>query len=335
MATVPTTMGGILIEKTGSSDVLQWKTDIPVPKLEKGQILVKNEWVGVNYIDTYFRTGLYKAPLPFVTGGEAAGVVAAVHDSVSDFKVGDHVGYLSQTRGAYAQYSAVSEAKAINLPEGVSTKTAAASLLQGLTALTLIREAHHVKPTDWVFVTAAAGGVGTILCEMLSSVGAKVIGTAGTPEKMEQAKKNGANFVLSSRDAPEKLIAEVKNITGHHGVDVIFDGIGKATIDMDFEIAARKATICSYGNASGAVPPVDIMKLAGTKNLKLMRPTLFAYLSDPDDFRRYAGELVAMLKNGVVKLENTSDYKLEDAKSAHDDLESRKTSGKLLLQVPQ
>jgi NADPH:quinone reductase len=285
--------------------------------------------------DRYFRTGLYKAPLPFVTGGEAGGVVAAVHDSVSGFKVGDRVGYLSQTRGAYAQYTAVLAEKTIALPEGVSTRTAAASLLQGLTALTLIREAHYVKPTDWVFVTAAAGGVGTILCEMVSSIGAKIIGTAGTPEKMEQAKKNGADYVISSREAPEKIVEEVRRITGGHGADAVFDGIGKATFDMDLELAARKATICTYGNASGAVPPVDVMRLAGTKNLKLLRPTLFAYLADPDDFRKYAGELVDMLKNGVVKLENTAEYKLEDAKSAHDDLESRKTTGKLLLKVPQ
>ncbi|KAI0151305.1 hypothetical protein BJ166DRAFT_501443 [Pestalotiopsis sp. NC0098] len=335
MASVPKTMGGILIEQTGTSDVLQWKNDIPVPELKEGQVLVKNEWVGVNYIDTYFRSGLYKAPLPFVTGGEAGGVVAAVHGSVSGLKVGDKVGYLSQTRGAYAQYTAVSAEKAITLPEGVSTKTAAASLLQGLTALTLIREAHYVKPTDWVFVTAAAGGVGTILCEMISSVGAKIIGTAGTPEKMEQAKKNGADYVISSRESPEKIVEEVKRITGGHGADAVFDGIGKATFDMDLELAARKATVCTYGNASGAVPPVDVMRLAGNKNLKLMRPTLFAYLSDADDFRKYSTELVDMLKRGVVKLENTTHYKLEDAKAAHDDLESRKTTGKLLLQVPQ
>ncbi|KAK9782600.1 putative Enoyl reductase (ER) domain-containing protein [Seiridium cardinale] len=335
MASVPKSMGGILIEETGSSDVLKWKTDIPVPELKPGQILVKNEWVGVNYIDTYFRTGLYKAPLPFVTGGEAAGVVAAVHDSVSGFKVGDKVGYLSQTRGAYAQYSAVLAEKTIALPEGVTTHTAAASLLQGLTALTLIREAHYVKPTDWVLVTAAAGGVGTILCEMISSIGAKIIGTAGTPEKLEQAKKNGANYVISSRESPEKIAEEIKKITGGHGVDAVFDGIGKATFDMDLEVAARKATVCTYGNASGAVPPVDVMRLAGSKNLKLMRPTLFAYLAEPEEFHKYAGELVDMLKNGIVKLENTTDYKLENAKAAHDDLESRKSTGKLLLEVPQ
>lgn len=245
------------------------------------------------------------------------------------------MGYLSQTRGAYAQYTAVLADKTIALPEGVSTHTAAASILQGLTALTLIREAHYVKPTDWVLVTAAAGGVGTILCEMISSVGAKIIGTAGTPEKMEQAKKNGATHVISSRESPEKIVEEVRKITGGHGVDAVFDGIGKATIDMDFELAARKATIVSYGNASGAVPPVDIMRLAGAKNLKLMRPTLFAYLAEPEEFREYASELVDMLKKGVVKLENTTDYKLENAKQAHDDLESRKTTGKLLLEIPQ
>ncbi|KAI1875330.1 hypothetical protein JX265_004388 [Neoarthrinium moseri] len=335
MASVPKAMGGILIEKTGDSSVLQWKTDIPVPELADGQILVKNEWVGVNYIDTYFRAGLYKAPLPMITGAEAGGIVAAVHESVCGFKPGDRVGYLDPARGAYAQYKAVAASKAITLPEGVTTHTAAASLLQGLTALTLIREAHHVKPTDWILVTAAAGGVGSILCEMISSVGAKIIGTAGTPEKMEQARKNGANYVISSRDPPEKIVSEIMKITGGHGCDGIFDGVGKATFDIDIEVAARKATVCTYGNASGLVPPVDVMRLAGGKNLKLCRPTLFAYLAEPEEFEQYSTELIDMLKKGIVKLANTTDYKLEDAKSAHDDLEGRKSTGKLLLQVPQ
>ncbi|KAI0134552.1 hypothetical protein BJ170DRAFT_204542 [Xylariales sp. AK1849] len=335
MASLPKTMSGILIEAPGDSSVLQWKTNLPLPEVAEGQILVKNEWVGVNYIDTYFRTGLYKAPMPMITGGEAGGIVAAVHESVSGFKPGDRVGYLNISRGAYAQYTAVSTGKVIALPAHVSTHTAAASLLQGLTALTLIREAHYVKPTDWVLVSAAAGGVGSILCEMCSSIGAKVIGTAGTPEKMEQAKKNGAQWVINSRSPPEEMIAEVKKITEGHGIDAVFDGIGKATFDADLEVAARKATICTYGNASGPVPPVDVMRLAGPKNLKLCRPTLFAYIQTPEEFHQYAGEFLEMLEKNTVKLANTTDYKLEDAKSAHDDLEGRKTTGKLLLEVPQ
>jgi NADPH:quinone reductase len=269
-----------------------------------------------------------------ITGGEGAGVIVAVHDPDSVLKVGDRVGYLTQSRGAYAQYSAISSTQVVKLPDGLSTRMAAASLLQGLTALTLIREAHPVKPTDWVLVTAAAGGVGSILCEMIAAVGAKIIGTAGTPEKMEQARKNGANHVISSRDDPEKITAEVMKITGGHGCDAVFDGIGKATFDMALDVAARKGTVCTYGNASGPVPPVNVMRLAAGKNLKLLRPTLFAYLVTPEEFGMYATELLEMLNAGIVKLEHCTDYDLENAKAAHDDLESRKTTGKLLLKVP-
>lgn len=270
-----------------------------------------------------------------ITGGEAAGVVAAVHESVTGFRVGDRVGYMSLARGTYAQYTALSTLHAVQLPDGVATRTAAAAMMQGLTALTLIREAHPVRPTDWVLVTAAAGGVGTLLCEMLTAVGAKIIGTAGSPEKMAQAKKNGAHHVLSSRDPPETLAAEIMRITGGHGCDAVFDGVGKATFDMDIEVAARKGSVVTYGNASGAVPPVNVMRLAGGKNLKLLRPTLFAYLVTPEEFNMYSTELLEMLKTGTVKLEHITEYDLENAKAAHDDLEGRKTTGKLLLKVPQ
>ncbi|KAK8056432.1 quinone oxidoreductase [Apiospora rasikravindrae] len=314
MASVPQTMSGILIEEPGDAEVLKWKTDLAVPQLSEGKILVKNEWVGVNYIDTYFRKGLYKAPMPMITGGEAGGIVVDVHPSVSNFKPGDR------------------------LPDNISTQTAAASLLQGLTALTFIREAYPVKAGDWILVHAAAGGVGSILCEMCSSIGAKVIGTAGTPEKMETAKKNGAEWVISSRKAQDELVAEVMKITEGHGIDCVFDGVGAATFEADMQLAARKATLCVFGNASGAVPPVDPLRLsAGTpaKNLKLMRPTLFGYVVTAEEFHKYATELIGMIEKGVVKLEKTSTYQLENAKQAHLDLESRKTTGKLLLQVPQ
>ncbi|KAK6841780.1 quinone oxidoreductase [Apiospora arundinis] len=319
MASIPKTMSGILIEEPGDAEVLKWKTDIAVPQLSEGKILVKNEWVGVNYIDTYFRKGLYKAPMPMITGGEAGGIVVDVHPSVSNFKAGDRVGYLSSTRGAYAQYNVISPHTCIKLPDNVSTQTAAASLLQGLTALTFIREAHPVKAGEWILVHAAAGGVGSILCEMCSSIGARVIGTAGTPEKMETARKNGAQWVISSRKTGDEIVAEVMKITGgtRHRL---------------------KASLIIFGNASGAVPPVDPLRLsAGTpaKNLKLMRPTLFGYVATAEEYHTYATELLEMIEKGIVKLDKTSTYQLENAKQAHLDLESRKTTGKLLLEIPQ
>ncbi|KAK6864337.1 hypothetical protein PG995_000865 [Apiospora arundinis] len=338
MASIPKTMSGILIEEPGDAEVLKWKTDIAVPQLSEGKILVKNEWVGVNYIDTYFRKGLYKAPMPMITGGEAGGIVVDVHPSVSNFKAGDRVGYLSSTRGAYAQYNVISPHTCIKLPDNVSTQTAAASLLQGLTALTFIREAHPVKAGEWILVHAAAGGVGSILCEMCSSIGARVIGTAGTPEKMETARKNGAQWVISSRKTGDEIVAEVMKITGGHGIDCVFDGVGAATFEADLQLTARKASLIIFGNASGAVPPVDPLRLsAGTpaKNLKLMRPTLFGYVATAEEYHTYATELLEMIEKGIVKLDKTSTYQLENAKQAHLDLESRKTTGKLLLEIPQ
>ncbi|KAK8021090.1 quinone oxidoreductase [Apiospora arundinis] len=323
MASIPKTMSGILIEEPGDAEVLKWKTDIAVPQLSEGKILVKNEWVGVNYIDTYFRKGLYKAPMPMITGGEAGGIVVDVHPSVSNFKAGDRVGYLSSTRGAYAQYNVISPHTCIKLPDNVSTQTAAASLLQGLTALTFIREAHPVKAGEWILVHAAAGGVGSILCEMCSSIGARVIGTAGTPEKMETARKNGAQWVISSRKTGDEIVAEVMKITGDTA----------STVSL-----TAKASLIIFGNASGAVPPVDPLRLsAGTpaKNLKLMRPTLFGYVATAEEYHTYATELLEMIEKGIVKLDKTSTYQLENAKQAHLDLESRKTTGKLLLEIPQ
>lgn len=333
MDSIPKTMSGILVEEPGDTSVLKWKTDLPVPELAEGQILVKNEWVGVNYIDTYFRTGLYKGPMPMILGGEAAGVVAAVHPSVTSFKPGDRIGYMNVARGTYAQYNAAKTDMAIKLPDNVSTQTAAASLLQGLTALTFVREAHAVKPSDWVMVHAAAGGVGTIMCEICSSIGAKVIGTAGTPEKMEIAKKNGAQWVISSRKEAEEIVAEVMKITEGHGIDAVFDGVGKATFDPDLELVARKGTICVFGNASGPVPPVDVLRLGPPKNVKLCRPNVFTYLVG-EEFEQYATEFLGMIEKGIVKLEQVTTYPLQNAAKAHQDLESRKMTGKLVLQVP-
>lgn len=225
----------------------------------------------------YFRTGLYKAPsFPHILGGEAAGTVVSVHPSVSGIKEGDRVAYLF-SKGAYAQYNAVPAAKSVVLPDSISSAVGASATLQGLTALTFIREAHHVQPGQWVLIHAAAGGVGSLLVQMCKAVGAKVIGTVGTPEKGDVAKSLGADYIINSRT--DDLVARVKDITGGHGADAIFDGVGKATFDYDLEAVARKGTICVFGNASGPVPPVDVLKLGGTKNIKLCRPVVFAYVA--------------------------------------------------------
>ncbi|KAF9872311.1 zinc-binding dehydrogenase [Colletotrichum karsti] len=330
MATHPETMSAIRVPRTGGVEVLTHETSVPVPAPSaEGQVLVRNEYAGVNYIDTYFRTGLYAAPLPQTLGREGAGVVASVHPSVTGFKAGDRVVYMGPF-ASYATYSLVPADKLLRVPDALPTDKAAAALLQGLTAWTFIREAGVVEKGEWVLVHAAAGGVGLQLVQMLRAVGAKVIGTTSSDEKCALAKKNGAEWVVNSKT--QDLVAEVKKITGGHGADVIFDGVGKATFDSDLEMAARKGRLVVFGNASGAVPPFDILKL-GPKNLKVMRPVVNNYVATREELEKYSAELFEMITSGKVEVAIHKAYPLADVKAAHTDLESRNTTGKLLLKI--
>ncbi|KAG6000697.1 hypothetical protein E4U21_005111 [Claviceps maximensis] len=322
MAPTPSTMKAIQIAATGGPDVLQLK-DVPVPEPSASQVLVKNEFAGVNFIDTYFRTGLYPAQLPMTLGREAAGTVVASQSS--RVPVGARVVYMST--GTYAQYSAVDASSIIQIPEDVSTQKAVAVYLQGLTAWTLIREAANVQPGQWTLVHAAAGGVGILLVQMLRSIGAKVIGTASTAEKCQLAASNGAEWTINSAD---DVVARVKDITGGHGVDAIFDGVGKATFDADLEMIALKGHLVSFGNASGAVPPVNILKL-GAKNVKLVRPVLYGYVTERKDLEEYSSQLFKLVANGKLNVVVHDVYPLSAAARAHVDIESRRTTGKLLI----
>lgn len=240
-------MKAVQIPQNGGVEVLEY-TSIAVPKPGADQVLVRNDYAGINFIDTYFRTGLYKAPqFPLRMGREGAGeVVATGSGSVNGITVGQKVVYMSAAAGSYAEYSTVDAKDVIAIPDGISTEQAAASYLQGLTAWTFIREAGEVKPGQWVLVHAAAGGVGTLLVQMLRAVGAKVIGTASTEDKRATARENGAEWTVDSHG---DVAAKVKEITGGHGVDVIFDGVGKVTFDADLEMIALKGHLISYGNA--------------------------------------------------------------------------------------
>lgn len=321
-------MKAVQISKNGGVEALEY-VDVPVPKLADGQILVKNHFAGVNFIDTYFRSGLYKAPhLPLVLGREGAGEVIDAHSSVSSIPVGSRVVFMG-TYHTYAEFSAVAARDAVVLPDGVSTETAAAAYLQGLTAWTFIREAGEVKAGQWVLVHAAAGGVGSLLVQMLRAVGARTIGTASTEEKLALARKNGAEFTVNSHD---DLVAKVKEITGGHGVDVIFDGVGKATFDDDIEMIAQKGHLVSFGNASGAVPPVNILRLT-PKCIRLMRPVVNGYLSDREGLEKYTNELFEMITSGKLDIAIHEVYPLKDVARAHQDLEGRKTTGKLVIKV--
>lgn len=328
MSPVPPTMKAIQVAANGGPEVLT-PTSVPVPQPAEGEVLVKNSYAGINFIDTYFRTGLYKAPLPLIPGREAAGTVVATHPSVSGVSVGDSVVYLSNNT-AYAEFAVAPSKTVLKIPQGMTEETAAASMLQGLTAWTFIREAGQVKPGQWVFVHAAAGGTGGLLVQLLRIVGAKIIGTGSTKEKLEIAKNHGADYVINSRE--EDVPARVKEITGGHGVDVVFDGVGKATFDSDLEIAARKGTVIVFGNASGSVPPVEVQRLA-PKNLRLMRPVLFGYIATREEVEEYSKEVFGFITEGKVKIGIHEVYPLNEVKRAHEDLESGKTKGKLLLKI--
>lgn len=328
MPPVPATMKAIQVTTNGGPEVLTL-TSLPVPQPAKGEVLVKNSYTGVNFIDTYFRTGLYKAPLPLIPGREAAGTVVATHPSVSGVSVGDSVVYLSNNT-AYAEYTVAPGKTVLKVPQGMTEKDAAASLLQGLTAWSFIREAGQVKAGQWVLVHAAAGGTGGILVQMLRIVGAKIVGTGSTKAKLEIAKNHGADYVINSKE--EDLPARVKEITGGHGADVIFDGVGKATFDSDLEMVARKGTLVVFGNASGPVPPVELQRLA-TKNVRLMRPVLFGYIDTREEVEQYWTELTGFITEGKVKIGVHEVYPLNEAKRAHEDLEGARTTGKLLLKI--
>ncbi|KAL7807011.1 hypothetical protein V8C44DRAFT_351457 [Trichoderma aethiopicum] len=331
MASIPATMKAVQISKNGGPEVLELN-EVPVPSPAPGQVLVKNHFAGVNYIDTYFRTGLYPAPsFPLTMGREASGEVVAAHPSVADrFPLGARVVYMAGGASAtYAEYTAVEADKVILIPDGLSSEEAAAIYLQGLTAWTFIREAGEVKPGQWTLVHAAAGGVGTLLVQMLRSVGAKIVATASTEEKLALAKKYGADYVVNSN---EDIVARVIEITGGHGIDVIFDGVGKATFDADLQMLAPKGHLISFGNASGAVPPVNILQL-GPKNVRLMRPIVNGYVADRADLERYTSELFDLVLSEKVEVKIHNIYPLKDAAQAHIDLESRKTTGKLLLKI--
>ncbi|KAI8635159.1 hypothetical protein F5Y19DRAFT_2129 [Xylariaceae sp. FL1651] len=328
MASVPNTMKGVLIDKTGGPEVLQHKTDIPVATPIDGNILVKNDFIGINYIDTYFRSGLYPAPqFPYILGREAEGTIVATGDGdTHGLKVGDRVVYMGE--GAYAEYTATPAAKAVKVPESFQPGTAAAALLQGLTALTLVREAHRVQRGDWVLVHAAAGGTGLLLCQLLRALGANTIGTASTAEKVELAARNGASHVINY--SHEDVKARVMELTGGAGCVAVFDGVGKATFDLSLECVARKGTMVSFGNASGAVPPFSIARLSA-KNARLLRPTLFNYVTTREEFAGYCDELFGFIEKDGFNVKVHEVYPLSEVKRAHEDLEGRKTTGKLLL----
>lgn len=324
-------MRAVTVSKTGGPEVLEVQSAYPVPKLQEGEILVRNKFAGINYIDTYFRTGLYPLPhVPAVLGQEGSGTVAAVQGSNSvGIKEGDRVVWIKS--GGYAEYTAVAAERAIKIPEGVSDEDAVGGFLMGMTALGLVQEAYPVQRGDWVLVHAAAGGVGLLMCQILRDMGARTIGTAGGPEKCALAKEHGAEFTIDYKaTSGPSWVDQVKEITGGQGVAVAYDSVGKDTWEGSCDVVRRKGKVVYFGNSSGPVPPFPLAK-STAKNLSVMRSTLMQYIVTRDEFEHYANGVLDLIKAGKLKIRYHKTYPLEDVAQAHRDLEGRKTTGKLLL----
>ncbi|KAE9379841.1 NAD(P)-binding protein [Stipitochalara longipes BDJ] len=331
---LPTNMKGVIIERTGGVEVLQYKTDLPVPACKEGEVLIKNDYVGVNFRDINFRSGLYPAPKPYILGCEGEGTVVSIgfSDSTNMLQLGDHVVWLNPSNGGYAEYSVCPISKVARIPRDLEPGVAVACLSQGLTALTFIQKAYCVQEGEWILVQGATGGVGSWLCRLLSLVGARVIGTVRTAKNARRATGNGVKFALDAKD--NDVVAKVMEITSGEGVAAVFDGVGKATFDQGLQALARDGTMASYGNTSGNVTDFNIDRLR-ERNLRLMRPSVFGYVRTREEFVGFAEKLFEFMRSaedhGMGEVERV--IPLEEVKTAHDELEARKISGRLLLKI--
>lgn len=321
-------MRAIRFEKTGGPEVLE-VVDVPVPEPKPGEIVVRHHAVGVNFIDTYHRSGLYPVKLPSGLGMEAAGVVEALGEGVTRFKVGDLVAYASGPIGAYAELHAVAAARAVALPSGVDARIGAAALLKGMTAEFLLRRCYPLAAGQTVLIHAAAGGVGSILVQWAKHIGATVIATAGSPDKAERARALGADHVILYGD--QDVAAEVRRLTDGKGVPVAYDSVGAATFEGTLGSLARRGLFVSFGNASGPVPPFAPLRLQAAGSLFFTRPTMFDYASTTEELDESAAALFAVIASGAVKIEIGQTFPLSEARKGHEALESRNTVGASLL----
>ena len=319
----------IRVHELGGPEVLKLE-EVDVGDPGPGQVRLRQEAAGLNFIDVYHRTGLYQQPLPFTPGVEGAGVVEAVGPDVADLKPGDRVAYGGPV-GGYAEVRLVPADRVVKLPDAISSEQAAAMMLQGMTAHMLLRRVHAVKAGETILVHAAAGGVGLILCQWAKALGATVIGTVGSNEKAELARAHGCDhpIVYTRQD----FVAEVGRITGGAKVPVVYDGVGRDTFMKSLDCLARRGMMASYGNASGAVDPIPPGILAQKGSLFLTRPTLYDYTFDRADLESAAAELFEVVGNGKVKIEIGQRFALADAAEAHRSLEGRKTTGSTVLTI--
>ena len=320
-------MKAVRVHTPGGPDVLKYE-DVPEPQPKAGEAIVRIDAAGLNYVDVYYRSGLYKAELPMTLGLEAGGTVTAVGPNVTEVKVGDKVAYTG-VAGAYAQFAAVPAQRLVVLPASVSTRQGAAAMLQGMTAHYLACSTYPLKKGDTCLVHAAAGGVGLLLCQIAKMRGARVIGTVSTEEKAKLAREAGADEVILY--TKQDFEAEVKRLTSGRGVQVVYDSVGKTTFDKGFNCLALRGLMVLYGQSSGPLGPFDPQVLNAKGSLFLTRPSLVHHVATRDELLARAGDVLGWIRDGKLRLRTEFEFALKDAAEAHRALEGRKTTGKVLL----
>jgi NADPH2:quinone reductase len=317
----------IRINRTGGPEVLQWE-EIDVSAPGPGEVRLRQTAIGLNYVDTYYRSGLYPLPMPAIIGSEGAGVVEAIGPDVADIKQGDRMAY-AMVPGAYAEECIVPASRLVKIPDGISDQQAASMMLKGLTTQYLLRSVYRLKKGETVLFHAAAGGVGLIFGQWAKHLGAIVIGTAGDEEKAKLARGHGYDYVILYRET--NFGDEVKKLTGGAGVPVVYDGVGKDTFTDSLDCLQPRGLMASFGSASGPVPPFNLGVLAQKGSLYVTRPTLGTFIAKREDLMAAAKELFEVVLSGAVKIAVNQTYALKDAAQAHADLEARKTTGSTIL----
>ncbi|HNM11322.1 MAG TPA: quinone oxidoreductase [Mycobacterium sp.] len=322
-------MHAIEVAQTGGPEVLKY-VERPKPSPRSDEVLIQADAIGVNYIDTYFRSGQYPRELPFVLGMEVCGTVAAVGDDVAAIKAGDRV-VTANANGAYAEFCTAPADFVAYVPDAVQSDAVASALLKGMTAHYLIKSVYPVQPRDFVLVHAGAGGVGLILTQWATSLGARVITTASTPDKAELSRQAGAVEVLDYPENPTEFAARVRDLTSGHGVAAVYDGVGKTTFDASLASLAVRGTLALFGASSGPVPPVDPQRLNAAGSVFLTRPNLAHFTRTADEFAWRAGEVLDAIADGSITVTVGGHYPLAEAERAHRDLQSRRTTGSIVL----
>lgn len=321
-------MNAIQIQSVGGPEVLRL-VELPIPVPGPGQVLIRIEAIGVNFVEIYFRKGTYKATMPLVPGSEAAGTIEELGSGVNGFKIGDAVASVG-VLGSYAEYALVPASQLVKVPDGLTPEQAAAAMLQGMTAHYLTKSTYPLKSGDTALVHAGAGGVGLLLTQIASKIGVRVITTVSTKEKAELSREAGASDVILYTQ--QDFLAEVKRLTGGKGVDVVYDSVGKTTFENSMNCLRPRGLLVLFGGSSGPVPPFDLIQLSSKGSLFVTRPTLWHYVATRQELEWRAGEVLGWVKSGELKLRMEHVYSLAQAGQAQIDMENRKTTGKILLE---